>query len=62
MISNNEGSGGGENQLDKIVVQVKESEQLASTAKVLKKLILLVIKLENDLMQFQKSNLTILKR
>ena len=40
MISNNEGSGGGENQLDKIVVQVKESEQLASTAKVLKKLML----------------------
>jgi len=39
MIFDNEGSGIGENQLDKIVVQVKESNQLAPTAVVLKKLL-----------------------
>ncbi len=39
MITSNEGSGVEENQLDKIVVQVKESNQLASTAKLLKKML-----------------------
>jgi putative ABC transport system permease protein len=38
MIMDNEGSGVEENQLDKIVVQVKESDQLASTAIALKKM------------------------
>jgi len=39
VISNSEGGGGDENQLDKIVVQVQESSQLGSTAKVLKKML-----------------------
>ena len=39
MVSSNEGGGGDENQLDKIVVQVKESSQLGSTAKLLKKML-----------------------
>ena len=34
-----DGSGGGENQLDKIVVQVKETEQLSATSKVLKEIL-----------------------
>ena len=38
MITSDEGSGIEENQLDKIVVQVKESTQLASTAELLKKM------------------------
>lgn len=39
-ISNDEGSGaGGENQLDKIIVQVKETNQLSATAKVIKKVL-----------------------
>jgi putative ABC transport system permease protein len=40
MITDNEGSGVEANQLDKIVVQVKDSDQLASTALVLKKLMM----------------------
>lgn len=39
VMTSNEGSGTDENQLDKIVVQVKESDQLASTAKILKKIL-----------------------
>ncbi len=35
----NEGSGGGENQLDKIVVQVKETNQLSATSKVIKQIL-----------------------
>lgn len=37
--SNDEGGGGGENQLDKIVVQVKETNQLSATAKVIKQVL-----------------------
>jgi len=37
--TDNGGSGGGENQLDKIVVQVKETSQLNVTAKLIKKLL-----------------------
>lgn len=40
MITENEGAGVEANQLDKIVVQVKDSDQLASTALVLKKLMM----------------------
>lgn len=40
MITDNEGAGVEANQLDKIVVQVKTSDQLASTALVLKKLMM----------------------
>lgn len=39
MITESEGSGGGENQLDKIVVQVKETDQLGPTAEVIKKIL-----------------------
>jgi len=38
MITNDEGSGVEENQLDKIVIQVQESTQLAATAELLKKM------------------------
>lgn len=34
-----EGGGGGENQLDKIVVQVKETSQLSSTSKIIRKIL-----------------------
>lgn len=39
MMTDNGGSGGGENQLDKIVVQVKETSQLAATAKLIKQML-----------------------
>ncbi len=39
MYTNNAEGGGGENQLDKIVVQVKETHQLSSTSKVIKKIL-----------------------
>ena len=39
MMSSNEGSGGGENQLDKIVVQVKETNQLSATSKIIKQVL-----------------------
>ncbi len=39
MYTNNAEGGGGENQLDKIVVQVKETYQLSSTSKVIKKIL-----------------------
>ncbi len=35
----NEGSGGGENQLDKIVVQVKETNQLSATSKIIRQIL-----------------------
>lgn len=37
--SNNDGGSGGKNQLDKIVVQVKETHQLTSTAKIIKRIL-----------------------
>ncbi len=39
MISQDEGSGGGENQLDKLIVQVKETHQLSPTTEVIKKIL-----------------------
>ncbi len=39
MMTDNGGSGGGENQLDKIVVQVKETSQLSATAKLIDKIL-----------------------
>jgi putative ABC transport system permease protein len=39
MITESEGSAGGANQLDKIIVQVKETNQLSSTAEVIKKIL-----------------------
>jgi len=40
MITEKEGSGGGENQLNKIVVQVKETNKLATTAEVITRILL----------------------
>ncbi|HEY9115945.1 MAG TPA: ABC transporter permease [Bacteroidales bacterium] len=39
MVMDDEGSGGGENQLDKIVVQVKESGQLSPSSELIKKIL-----------------------
>lgn len=39
MISESKGTGGGENQLDKLIVQVKETNQLAATTEVITKIL-----------------------